>query len=540
MLWALTLLLQSRNKALGKLQNIAVAEARKAGEIQLRDARLRVAAALTALDVGTWVWEVTEDRLHIDRNLVEILGFLDVSPIGVPLNSFINRLHREDQLRVKEMILHSVDTGMPYESDFRVIRPDGSLRWVTCRGSAESNEAEQPRTLYGVIIDITKRKASEEALQESEKRFARAIYDSPFPIAIHAQDGRMVTINNIWTEITGYSRDEVPTIAAWTEKAFGEKKAIAKAGIDRLYSIDHKVTDGENFIKTRNGETRIWEFSSVPLGKDSRGMKLVMSTAIDITERKKTETALKESQTRLQLLTESLEEKVIERTAQVRELTKELTLSEQKERKRLSKILHEDLQQVLFSALMRFDLVEMELERMPAESAENMRIVRKNMQRALEMSRTLALELNPPVLPSEGLDASLGWLAHFMGEHYGLRITTHLQGTFREIPEEQRILLVQLVRELFHNILKHAQVKEAVLKSGLEDGELVISVEDKGAGFDPAKILTLRSEEGLLGFHRVEERLRLFGGRLAIQSAPQSGTRVRIVVPLPPKKEPND
>lgn len=120
----------------------------------------------------------------------------------------------------------------------------------------------------------------------SEERFRHAIQETPFPIMIHAEDGQVIAINETWTELTGYTHRDIPTIADWTEKAYGERHRLVKAEIDRLYGLDKKVKEGEYAITTNRGMTRIWDCSSAPLGSLPDGRRLVISVAMDITFRK--------------------------------------------------------------------------------------------------------------------------------------------------------------------------------------------------------------------------------------------------------------
>ncbi len=128
-----------------------------------------------------------------------------------------------------------------------------------------------------------------------EQRFHRAIVDAPYPLMIHAEDGEVLQISTAWTDLTGYAQSEIATIADWTEKAYGQRKELVKTDIDRLYNLDAGVHESEYVITTSCGETRTWAFSSAPLGQLPDGRRLVISMAMDITERQMAESANQKS-----------------------------------------------------------------------------------------------------------------------------------------------------------------------------------------------------------------------------------------------------
>jgi len=122
------------------------------------------------------------------------------------------------------------------------------------------------------------------ALREGEKRFRLAVENSPIPVMIHDEDGKILMLSKGWTFYSGYSLADIPTIADWTRAAYGAENGAEREFIDRLISISEAQDNGEWIIRTKDGATRIWEFYCAPLGRVSEGKRVLQSLAVDVTE----------------------------------------------------------------------------------------------------------------------------------------------------------------------------------------------------------------------------------------------------------------
>jgi PAS domain S-box-containing protein len=176
-------------------------------------------------------------------------------------------------------------------------------------------EARQSgRVLLSVIED---QKEADASMRASEERFRRAVVYAPSPILLHAEDGEILQASNSWYEVSGYSREELGSIVDWTERAYGERKEFVRNEIDLLYALDGPQYEGDYVIRTKSGAYRTWEFSSAPLGCLPDGRRLVISMAIDVTERRLAEAEVHR-------FNAELEQRVMERTAELNSANKEL------------------------------------------------------------------------------------------------------------------------------------------------------------------------------------------------------------------------
>ncbi len=225
---------------------------------------------------------------------------------------------------------------------------------------------------------------------------------------------------------------------------------------------------------------------------------------------------------------------VDEKNRQLRKLASALALAEQRERRRVSQILHDHVQQILYGIQMRSQLISLDV---PDDERvrEHLAALQSLVNEAILTTRTLTVELSPPVLQNEGLATALQWLVSHMAEQYHLNVTLEVSADYKGPNDDLRMLLFQLVRELLFNVVKHAGVSQATL-SLQDDGEnLVICVADCGRGIASADGASGSGAAGSgFGLYSVRERLALFGGLLKIESQPGAGVRATVFVPREP------
>jgi CheY-like chemotaxis protein len=190
-------------------------------------------------------------------------------------------------------------------------------------------------------------------------------------------------------------------------------------------------------------------------------------------------------------------------------------------------VLHDGLQQILVGAKYRLALLERSKGKKQTASE-----VADIIDDAIETSRSLTAELSPPILHQSGLLPALEWLVRWMHQKQGLNVNLIAGEKIRLNQGDLDVLLFQAVKELLFNAIKHAGVKEAKVRVNLKGGQMQISVEDDGAGFDQTQLRAAGGKAGGFGLFNLSERLKLLGGRMTIDSSPGNGSRILLSVPI--------
>ena len=214
---------------------------------------------------------------------------------------------------------------------------------------------------------------------------------------------------------------------------------------------------------------------------------------------------------------------------QIHALAYELTRAEQAERQRISRILHDDLQQRIFAAKVQTSSIEDDYRQGDLKSAQaDLSQLRSMLDESISMTRNLSIDLSPAVLQGDGLSDALAWLATQMHEQYGLNVSIQTNSVSTRFEDALRILLFHAVRESLFNVVKHAGTLDTAITLEKDDHHIQIVVSDGGVGF-PAD--SINQENGSGGLAHIQHRVRLMGCNLHVQSQPGEGTRVIIQVP---------
>jgi signal transduction histidine kinase len=226
----------------------------------------------------------------------------------------------------------------------------------------------------------------------------------------------------------------------------------------------------------------------------------------------------------LQNLTEQLERSRDE----LRKLASELVIVEERERKRVAGVLHDDIAQTLAAARMRLDL----LQGMPLDPKEQKTLeeAKALLVQSIQETRALMNDLGNPLLFDVGLKPACEALAERMMERHPVRIHCDIRDAYKHLDPDVKTILYQVIRELMNNVVKHSQARNAHILVDMEDGHFRVKVTDDGVGFDPQTLGTPTTEGGF-GLYSIRERLIAIDGSLEIESTPGTGSAVTAVIP---------
>jgi signal transduction histidine kinase len=219
--------------------------------------------------------------------------------------------------------------------------------------------------------------------------------------------------------------------------------------------------------------------------------------------------------------------------SQLRALATEITLAEERARRKLAGELHDGPAQNL--AGMAMQLAEI---RRKAHDRDQLQLLDEAEQVLADttlQTRTLMLELAPPGLHDTGLVEALRWLAERVAKQQRIVVNVEDDGAPKPLEDQVTVLLFQTVRELLHNVVKHARSKRATVRCSMVGDTFTLDVIDPGVGFEVHSIDRLPTRQGGFGLFNIRERLKLMGGTIDIHSIVGEGTTVRIRVPLKPQ-----
>jgi len=432
--------------------------------------------------------------------------------VGKHLNEM--RLERErQQTDGTELLYKLIEKGNISGVERTWKKSDGSAVDVEMNIALLKDDEENVMGSVSSVRDITDRKKAEKALKESEEKYYNLIEHANDAIVSVNSAGVIIGFNKKAEEMFGYSREEVIgktsylLISQQTQKNYKEAlKQFAKTGtgIDRA----NNILEGRGVRK--EGEEFPVEYSYYTI--NIKEEFIITAIVRDISERKVAEKKFKQYQKKLKAL------------------TSQMTLTEERERRRFAEYLHDEIGQYLFATNMQLGQLKKSIR-----SAKEAAILDKaitNIKEMVNKSRSLTFELSPPILYEFGLEKTLEWLADQVYKQYNLFVAIEDDRQKKPLNADMKIFLYQAVRELLNNVTKHSRKEKAIVSIKKDNSHITVCVEDNGVGFDISGLDSFDTMKGKFGLFHIKERMEQLGGQFVIASQPNRGTHVTLIAPL--------
>jgi PAS domain S-box-containing protein len=391
-------------------------------------------------------------------------------------------------------------SGMGLQGVLTLVRLSDEVSWPNVL-------VERLSVLGNIFAGALMRKRAQQAEEESEQRFRYLFEEAPIGIAIENVDGKILFANPALCSILGYDMNEIVGMNCCqfsdpdAEGNDWDQFQQLRAGLADTYRMEKRYR--------RKDGTRIWGRVNVTMLRNyDERQPVVVATVEDISAAKRATAELNELNTEL------------------RQLTTRLIQSQEVERQRIARELHDDISQRLALLMMDIDAWQGEI---PFQRTSDHSTLRRVMAQLDELStdvHNLSHRLHSTKLQHLGLQAALQELCQQFSSRHSILIELNAQSVPQDIPEMVSLCFYRIAQEALKNAVKHSGSPRIDLRIICGEQTLCMHVVDFGTGFDVA------APSAGLGLMTMQERLRMVGGKLRINSVPESGTEVIAEVPI--------
>ena len=464
----------------------------KAAEEALRASEGRLRLAQQAARIGTFERDVRTGRVTWTAEMESIYGLPPGGFDGTTNTFFEKLIHPADLPKVMDLSETAFKTVQPIEAEWRVIWPDGSVHWIAGRWQVHGDDSGQPSRVLGVNMDVTERKLAEQRLREYE----RAVENAEEMIAVVDREYRYLIANRQFLKMRSMTQEQVigHFVYELTERDLFEQ--TVKSKLDDCFR--GSVVRFEVQYNSADLGERDLLMSYYPI-EGPMGVDRAACIVQDITDRKRAEQA-------------------------VGDMARKLIEAQEQERSRISRELHDDINQRL--ALVAVDLTQLQ----ETLSELGQRRVQQIRERVLEIAtdvQALSHELHSARLQYLGVLAGIkSWCKDF-AERQKVEIGFR-SDVPSPIPYNIGLSLFRVLQEGVHNSVKHSGVKRIEIEIGQKGNAIQLMIRDSGKGFDVESAMHGKG----LGLTSMKERVRLINGTISIDSKPLHGTTIHVHVPL--------
>jgi PAS domain S-box-containing protein len=486
-----------------------VTERRRQEEaLRARDVQLQEAQALANL--GSWEWDVRTNSRRWSDQLAKIFGLRD-DQVPPTFDGFYPLVHPEDRERTAKIANEALRSGVDYECQFRIVRPDGVVRTVHNQGRVDRDESGRPVRVIGVCQDITERKLAEEQVRVSQERF-RMMVENVRDYAIYMLDmSGYVTSWNLGAErIEGYRAEEI--IGKHYSRFFPpDHAARGDPGMQLQFASIQGRYESEGWRVRKNG-SQFWAHVIVTPLLDETGKSRGFSEIThDITERKRAEEDLHSYADRLKTTSRRLVE------------------VQEAERRLLARELHDRVGQNLTALGINLSIVASGLPPgSKPELAGRLEECNSLLQGTVDAMRNVMAELRPHALDDYGLPAALRSLATGFSRRTGIQVAFEGDAPGTDLPKPVDLAMFRIAQEALNNVAKHSNAQRVEIAIRRTNGRATLSVRDNGIGFDPERIERPSPDASGWGLLIMRERAEAVGAQFSLKAGLDTGVQVLV------------
>ncbi|MFA9478477.1 chemotaxis protein CheB [Phycisphaerales bacterium AB-hyl4] len=398
-------------------------------------------------------------------------------------------------------------------------------RWYLTRLQCYRTSDDRIEGVVITFIDITERKQIEEAIDKAKHVAEEVINTVRNPMLVLGKNLRVKDTNAAFDQMFAVESDELQ----------GQLVYEINEGhwdIPELRQLLENILPKNEVMDDYELEHDFPGLGPRTLLLNARRidhLQLILLAIEDVTERKQELQALERSRDELERLVNERTVQLRLQTTRLQHLVRELATAEQRERKRMASILHDDLQQLLVGMKMQLGLTRSQNQ--DEAVAQTLEQVLHHLDEAIETTRSLVRQVVPQALYEKGLTPALQWLSEQMSHRHSLKVQISADDAEPALSNETRTLLFESIREMLFNVVKHAGVDEAAVTVRPDHDRLHVTVSDEGVGFD-VNAKTLQAGRSDFGVFALGDRIEALGGDWSVDSAPGEGTRVHVEVPV--------
>ena len=468
------------------------------------ECQLKKAQALGHL--GSYTLHVPHSmKDHWSEEIFQIVG-RDPRQGTLSLEEYIQRVvHPVDQAYVRETVEQAIRDAKTFDFEYRLVRPDGEIRWVQSIAAPVTDRKGMVVKLVGTLHDITERRVAKEALEASEARYTTIVESLTELVCQYRPDTTITFANKSYCRYFQKTSEEVlGQSVLW---ALPESQRERASAYIASLQTNPRVVSSEYEVLTARGVRRWLEWTDSAMTDQHGCVTSIQSIGRDITQRKEAEIDLCRLSGRLLQL-------------------------QDEERRRIARELHDSTAQSLAALSMNLTVVEAEAGGLTNEAKQALGESLALARHSTRELRTLSYLLHPPLLDESGLISAMQWYADGVSRRSGLRIDLDLPSQSFRFPEEVETALFRITQECLTNVLKHSGSPTACIRLTVDASKIAMEISDQGKGMATE---ALRDEGdkvsslgvGLMG---MRERVRQLHGGFDFNTG-SAGTAVSVTLP---------